>query len=71
MVLLELAVQGVRGCSASARAALKPGYTLLKAPQAAVPPLASLLTALLYPDSRGSDSAFLATGVKTGRAGVP
>lgn len=70
MLLLELAVQGVRGCSASARAALKPGYTLVKGPGAPVPPLASLLAAVLYPDARGGDQVFLAPGLKTGRAGV-
>lgn len=70
MVLLELAVQGVRACSASARAALKPGYTLVKGPQAPVPPLAGLVAAILYPDSRGGDQVFLAAGLKTGRAGV-
>lgn len=70
MILLELAIQGVRACSASARAALKPGYTLIKGPQAPVPPLAGLVTAILYPDSRGGDQVFLATGLKTGRAGV-
>lgn len=70
MVFLELAIQSVRGCSASARVALKPGYTVVKAPQAAVPPLSSLVLAICYPDARGGDAAFLAPGAKAGRAGV-
>jgi hypothetical protein len=35
-----------------------------------VPPLASLIAAVLYPDARGSDQVFLAAGLKTGRAGA-
>lgn len=70
MVILELAVQGVRGFSPSARLALKTGYTILKSPGEIPAPLAGLSLALLFPDGRGGDSAFLAPGSKAGRAGV-
>ena len=70
MLLLELAIQAVRGCSPTARAAFKPGYNLVKGPQASPPPLAGLLTAVCYPDGRATDAAFLAAGQKVGRAGV-
>ncbi len=70
MLILELAVQGVRGFSTPARASLKAGYTLLKSPTEVPAPMAGLLVALLYPDGRGGDSAFLAPGQKVGRAGL-
>jgi hypothetical protein len=70
MLILELAVQGVRGFSPSARIALKPGYTVLKSPTDIPAPLAGLSLALLFPDGRGGDGAFLAPGAKLGRAGM-
>ncbi|MCU0696194.1 MAG: chromosome segregation protein SMC [Myxococcaceae bacterium] len=69
MLVLELAVQGVRGFSPSARIALKPGYTVLKSPTDIPAPLAGLSLALLFPDGRGGDAAFLSPGAKVGRAG--
>ncbi|MBL9038391.1 MAG: chromosome segregation protein SMC [Archangium sp.] len=69
MLILELAVQSVRGFSPSARIALKPGYLGLKAPTEISSPLAGLFLALCYPDGRGGDGAFLAQGAKSGRAG--
>jgi hypothetical protein len=70
MLILELAVQGVRGFSPSARVALKPGYTVLKSPTEIPAPLAGLALALVFPDGRGGDGAFLAPGAKAGRAGL-
>lgn len=69
MLILELAVQSVRGFSASARINLRAGYLGLKAPGEVPAPLAGLFLALAYPDGRGSDGSFLAPGAKTGRAG--
>jgi hypothetical protein len=70
MLILELAVQGVRGFSPSARVGLKGGYTVLKSPTEIPAPLAGLALALAYPDGRGGDGAFLAPGAKLGRAGL-
>jgi len=47
MQFLEFAFQGVRGFSPAMRAALRPGYCLLKAPGANQPPLTGLGTSLL------------------------
>ena len=70
MLLLELAVQSVKGFSPSVRIALKPGFVVLKSPADAPAPVAGLIAALCYPDGKGQDSAFLAPGQKTGKAGV-
>jgi hypothetical protein len=70
MYLLELAGQSVRGLSPALRVALKPGYVVLKPPGAESPPLATLIIALLFPDGRGGDAAFIAPGQKTGKAGL-
>ncbi len=70
MLILELAVQGVRGFSPSVRLAFKAGYTILVSPTEIPAPLAGLTTALVYPDGRGGDGAFLAPGSKLGRAGL-
>jgi len=69
MLILELAVQAVRGFSPAARVALKTGYLGLKCPAELPAPLAGLFMSLCYPDGRGGDSAFLAPGAKAGRAG--
>jgi len=70
MVLLELAGQSVRGMSPAVRAALKPGYLVLKPPSGEPASLGALLTALFFADGRGGDSSFLAPGQKAGKAGV-
>lgn len=70
MLILELAVQGVRGFSPSARVGFKPGYTVFISPTDIPAPLAGLTLALVYPDGRGGDGAFLAPGAKAGRAGL-
>lgn len=70
MLILELAVQGVRGFSPSARVAFKAGYTVLKSPTEIPAPLAGLTLALVFPDGRGGDGAFLAPGAKLGRSGL-
>jgi len=70
MLLLELAVQSVRGFSPSVRVALKPGFVVLKSPAEAPAPVASLLLALCYPDGKGQDASLLAPGQKTGKAGA-
>jgi hypothetical protein len=69
MLLLELAIQAVRGFSPSARVALKPGFVVLKSPTEAPAPMASLLTTLCFPDGRGQDAALLAPGQRSGKAG--
>lgn len=70
MVIVELAVQGVRGCSSSTRVPIKPGHVLLKPPSVTVPPLCGVVTALCFADGRGGDAALLAPGVKSGKAGL-
>lgn len=69
MLILELAVQAVRGFSPAARVALKTGYLGLKCPAELPAPLAGLFMSLCYPDGRGGDAAFIAQGSKAGRAG--
>src|SRR5690242_7111759 len=64
MYLLELQAQGVKGCSPSVRAAMEPGYVVLKAPSAALPPMLALAPAIFYSDGRGGDTAFAADGAK-------
>lgn len=70
MLLLELAVQSVRGFSPSVRVALKPGFVVLKSPTDAPAPVAHLISSLCYPDGKGHDAQLLAPGQKTGKAGV-
>ncbi len=68
MHLLEVAVQHVRGFSATGRFPFKPGYLVLKPPTAEVSPLAGLALALLYADGRGGDASFIAPGQQKGKA---
>ncbi len=70
MRLLELAVQGVRGFSPSARFAFLPSLQGLQGPADLPPPLIGLYLSLAYPDGRGAESSFLAPGAKLGRAGL-
>jgi hypothetical protein len=70
MYLLELAGQSVRGLSPALRVALKPGYVVLKPPGAESPPLATLISALLFPEGRGGDASFIAPGQRAGKAGL-
>lgn len=70
MRLLELAVQGVRGFSPSARFAFLPSFQGLQGPADLPPPLIGLYLALAYPDGRGAESSFLAPGSKLGRVGL-
>jgi hypothetical protein len=70
MHLLELAVQGARGFSPTARVQLKNGYWVLGPPTPATPPLCALLAAICFPDGRGGDSALLAPGLKTGKVAI-
>jgi hypothetical protein len=71
MQILELAAQGVRGLSPSARAELPAGYAVLTFPPSNEPvPFASLLSTLLFPDGRGGEAAFLAPGCELGNASV-
>jgi len=70
MQILELAVQGVRGFSPSARAELPAGYAVLTPPSNEAVALARLLSALLFPDGRGSEAAFLAPGCELGNASL-
>ncbi|XXF81150.1 chromosome segregation protein SMC [Myxococcaceae bacterium GXIMD 01537] len=68
MHFLEVAVQQVRGFSATGRFAFKPAYLVLKPPTAEASPLAGLALALLYPDGRGGDAGFIAPGQQKGKA---
>ena len=70
MQFLEFAFQGVRGFSPAMRAAMRPGYCLLKVAGANQPPLTGLCTSLLYPDGRGSDAEYKALGQPQSRASV-
>ncbi len=70
MQILELAAQGVRGFSASSRAELPGGYSVLVAPTKEPVALGGLLIALLFPDSRGGDRTFLAPGCELGNASL-
>ena len=70
MQFLEFALQGVRGFSPAMRAAMRPGYCLLKVPGANQPPLTGLCTSLLYPDGRGGDAEYKAPGQPQSRASV-
>src|SRR5258707_6465048 len=70
MQFLELSLQGVRGFSPTVRAALRSGYCLLKAAGANQPPLSGLCSSLLYPDGRGGDAEYKATGQPISRASV-
>lgn len=70
MVILELAVQGVRGLAPTVRIAFKQGYALLQA-QAPGGSLFKLFEALCYADARdASAAALLAPGVAQARAGL-
>lgn len=69
MLILELAVQAVRGFSPSARVPFRPGYLGLSSPTEIPAPVGGLLLALAYPDGRGGESSFLAPGAPAGRAG--
>ncbi|HYV47694.1 MAG TPA: chromosome segregation protein SMC [Myxococcaceae bacterium] len=64
MFLLELQAQGVKGCSPTLRAPLKPGYVVLKPPSTPPPSLSSLAAAIFYSDGRGGDASFAADGAK-------
>jgi hypothetical protein len=67
MLLLELAAQGVRGFSPSARMQFKAGYNALVPPQGVASGLVPLLVALLYGDGRGGDGALAASaGARAG-----
>ena len=68
MYLLELQAQGVKGCSPTVRAALKPGYVVLK-PPGALPPLAALASAAFFSDGRGGDAIFAAEGAPKAKIG--
>ncbi len=70
MQFLELSLQGVRGFSPAVRAALRSGYCLLKTAGANQPPLSGLCSSLLYPDGRGGDAEYKATGQPISRASV-
>lgn len=68
MHFVEVAVQHVRGFSATGRFAFKPGYLVLKPPTAELSPLAGLALALLFPDGRGGDASFIAHGQQKGKS---
>jgi hypothetical protein len=70
MLLLELAVQSVRGFSPSVRVALKPGFVVLKSPTESPAPVAGLIASLCYPDGKGQDAQFVSPGQRSGKAGV-
>lgn len=70
MHLLELAAQGVKGFSPTARAALTPGYNVVQAPGGEPVPLTGLTLALLYSDGRGEDAVYSVPGGPPGKAAV-
>ncbi len=70
MLLLELAVQGVRGFSPAARAALSPGYVVLRSPSEFPSPLAKLLVTLCYSEGRNDDGGLKAPGAAVSRVGL-
>src|SRR5216684_1701030 len=70
MQILELSAQGVRGFSPSARAELPAGYTVLTPPSKEPVALAGLLCALLFPDGRGGEAAFLDPKCELGNASL-
>ncbi len=65
----ELAVQGVRGFSASARISFRPGYQCLSSPTERTAPLASVIGSLAFPTGRGDDVGLLEPGANFGRVG--
>src|SRR5687768_3597395 len=67
MHFIEIATQGVRGFSASARLSLKPSYVVLGVPpgtEAPSVPVLGLCAALLFADGRGGEAVFAAPGQK-------
>ncbi len=64
MYLQEFAAQGARGFSPSLRLSLKPGYLVLTPVEGAPPPLAGLVSALLFADGRGGEATFAVPGQK-------
>jgi len=69
MHLLEFAAQGARGISPNPRLTFRPGYLVLKPQEGASPPLAGLLSSVLYADGRGGEASFAAPGQK-GKVGL-
>jgi len=69
MVILELAIQGVKGLAPSVRLAFKQGYTLLQ-PQQPGGSLWKLFEALFYADGRVDTSSLVAPGAPIARAGL-
>ncbi len=70
MQFLEFAFQGVRGCSPTVRAALRPGYLVLKQPGQDAVQLSSICSALLFADGRGGDAEYRAPGQAVNRAAI-
>ncbi|HEY8206431.1 MAG TPA: chromosome segregation protein SMC [Myxococcaceae bacterium] len=64
MYLLEFQAQGVKGCSPTLRAPLKPGFVVLKPPASPPPPMLALVPAIFYADGRGQDASFATEGAK-------
>lgn len=58
MFLLELAAQGVKGCSPVTRAALKPGYVVLTPAGSGPVPFSALTVAVFHSEGRGEEAAF-------------
>src|SRR5712692_2262435 len=70
MQFLEFVFQGVRGFSPSVRAALRPGYFVLKQPGEDAVPLSGICSALLFADGRGGDAEYRAPGQAVNRAAI-
>src|SRR5260370_22960465 len=70
MQFLEFVFQGVRGFSPSVRAALRPGYLVLKQPGQDAVPLTGICSALLFADGRGGDAEDRAQGQAVSRAAI-
>ncbi len=70
MLVLELAVQAVRGFAQAGRFTLKPGYVLVRPKAPGSVPLCGLVSSLCFSDGRGGDSVYLAPGQKAGKAAL-
>ncbi len=69
MHFTELAIQGVRGFSKTARVSFSAGYQILRSPTDRAAPLGRLLGALAFPEGRGEDAVFRVPDAADSRAG--
>ena len=70
MHLTEVSLDGIRDAAPSVRLSLVPGYNVLTPSASESPPLAAVLTALLYRETWGDEPHLLAPGVDAAKAMV-